>query len=154
MNRDISMKNEFMLKALENAKIAFKNGDVPVGAVIVKDGEIIAEAYNQREVSSKATAHAEILAIERACEKLQRWRLSDCEMYVTLEPCPMCAGAILNSRMGKVYYALKESNSGALGSVLNLNSYPLLHKVQTEVGLCEDESRELLSSFFKQKRTK
>ena len=148
------MKNEFMLKALENAKIAFKNGDVPVGAVIVKDGEIIAEAYNQREVSSKATAHAEILAIERACEKLQRWRLSDCEMYVTLEPCPMCAGAILNSRMGKVYYALKESNSGALGSVLNLNSYPLLHKVQTEVGLCEDESRELLSSFFKQKRTK
>ena len=154
MNRDISMKNEFMLKALENAKIAFENGDVPVGAVIVKDGEIIAEAYNQREVSSKATAHAEILAIERACEKLQRWRLSDCEMYVTLEPCPMCAGAILNSRMGKVYYALKESNSGALGSVLNLNSYPLLHKVQTEVGLCEDESRELLSSFFKQKRTK
>ena len=154
MNRDISMKNEFMLKALENAKIAFENGDVPVGAVIVKDGEIIAEAYNQREVSSKATAHAEILAIERACEKLQRWRLSDCEMYVTLEPCPMCAGAILNSRMGKVYYALKESNSGALGSVLNLNSYPLLHKVQTEVGLCENESRELLSSFFKQKRTK
>ena len=124
------MKNEFMLKALENARIAFENGDVPVGAVIVKDGVIIAEAYNQREVSSKATAHAEILAIERACEKLQRWRLSDCEMYVTLEPCPMCAGAILNSRMGKVYYALKESNSGALGSVLNLNSYPLLHKVQ------------------------
>ena len=148
------MKNEFMLKALENARIAFENGDVPVGAVIVKDGEIIAEAYNQREVSSKATAHAEILAIERACEKLQRWRLSDCEMYVTLEPCPMCAGAILNSRMGKVYYAIKESNSGALGSVLNLNSYPLLHKVQTEVGLCEDESRELLSGFFKQKRAK
>lgn len=148
------MKNEFMLKAIENAKIAFENGDVPVGAVIVKNGEIIAEAYNQREVSGKATAHAEIIAIERACQKLGRWRLSDCEIYVTLEPCPMCAGAILNSKMGKVYYALKEANSGALGSVLNLNSYPLLHKVQTEVGLCENESRELLSSFFKQKRAK
>lgn len=146
------MKNEFMLKALENAKIAFENGDVPVGAVIVKDGEIIAEAYNEREYLKRAIAHAEILAIERACEKLGRWRLSDCEMYVTLEPCPMCAGAILNARIGKLCYALKESNSGAFGSVLNLNSYPLLHKVQTEVGICEDESRELLSSFFRQKR--
>lgn len=143
-----------MLKAIENAKIAFENGDVPVGAVIVKDGEIIAEAYNQRELMGNATAHAEILAIERACALLGRWRLSDCELYVTLEPCPMCAGAILNARIGKVYYALKESNSGAFGSVLNLNSYPLLHKVKTEVGLCEDESRELISSFFKKKRTK
>lgn len=148
------MKNEFMLKAIENAKIAFENGDVPVGAVIVKDGEIIAEAYNEREYSGRATAHAEILAIERASERLGRWRLSDCEMYVTLEPCPMCAGAILNARVGKLYFALKESNSGAFGSVINLNSYPLLHKVQTEVGLCEEESRELISSFFKQKRAK
>ena len=148
------MKNKFMLRAIENAKIAFENGDVPVGAVIVKDGEIVAEAYNERENLGKATSHAEILAIDRACEKLGRWRLSDCEMYVTLEPCPMCAGAILNARIGKVYYALKESNSGALGSVLNLNSYPLLHKVKTEVGLCEKESRELLSNFFKQKREK
>lgn len=146
------MKNKFMLKALENAKIAFANGDVPVGAVIVKDGEIIAEAYNEREYSKRAIAHAEILAIERACEKLGRWRLSDCEMYVTLEPCPMCAGAILNARIGKLCYAVKESNSGAFGSVLNLNSYPLLHKVQTECGLCENECRELISLFFKQKR--
>ena len=146
------MKNLYMLKAIENAKIAFSNGDVPIGAVIVRDGEIIAEAFNERESSGMATAHAEILAIERACEKLGRWRLSDCEMYVTLEPCPMCAGAILNARIGKIYYALKESNSGSFGSVLNLNSYPLLHKVQTEVGVCESESRELLSEFFKQKR--
>ena len=148
------MKNEFMLKAIENAKIAFDNGDVPVGAVIVKNGEIIAEAYNERELAERATAHAEILAIERACAKLNRWRLSDCEMYVTLEPCTMCAGAILNARIGKLYYALKDANSGALGSVLNLNSYPLLHKVQTEVGYCEEESRELLSTFFKQQRYK
>lgn len=148
------MYNQYMLKAIENAKIAFSNGDVPIGAVIVKDDEIIAEAYNERELSGRATAHAEILAIERACEKLGRWRLTDCEMYVTLEPCPMCAGAILNARLGKVYYALKESNSGALGSVINLNSYPLLYKVPTEIGLCEQESRDLLSSFFKQKREK
>lgn len=143
-----------MLKALENAELAYKNGDVPVGAVIVKDGEIIAEAYNEREKEGRATAHAEILAIERACQKLGRWRLSDCEMYVTLEPCTMCAGAILNARMGKLYYALKDANSGAFGSVLNLNSYPLLHKVQTQTGLCEQESRELLSSFFKARRDK
>ena len=148
------MKNEFMLKALDNAKIAFENGDVPVGAVIVKDGEIIAQAYNEREKTGSATAHAEIVAIERACEKLGRWRLSDCEIYVTLEPCPMCAGAILNARMGKLYYALKESNSGSFGSVINLNSYPLLYKVPTECGLCEEESRDLLSSFFKRKREK
>lgn len=148
------MKNEFMLKALENAKIAFENGDVPVGAVIVQDGKIIAEAYNERELDSRATAHAEILAIERACQRLQRWRLSDCEMYVTLEPCTMCAGAILNARLGKLYYAIKDANSGAFGSVLNLNSYPLLHKVQTEMGICEEESRELLSNFFKEKRAK
>ena len=148
------MRNQFMLKAIENAKIAFDNGDVPIGAVIVKDGEIIAEAYNERELSGRATAHAEILAIERASQILGRWRLTDCEIYVTLEPCPMCAGAILNARLGKVYYALKESNSGALGSVINLNSYPLLYKVPTEVGMCEQESRDLLSSFFQKRREK
>ncbi len=148
------MKNQFMLRAIENAKIAFENGDVPVGAVIVKDGEIIAEAYNEREYKKSATAHAEILAIEKASKKLGRWRLSDCEMYVTLEPCPMCAGAILNAKLGKIYYALKESNSGAFGSVLNLNSYPLLNKVTAEKGDCENESKELLSSFFKNKREK
>ena len=146
------IQKDFMLKALENAKIAFKRGDVPVGAVIVRNGEIIAEAYNEREATGSATAHAEILAIERACEKLGRWRLSDCELYVTLEPCPMCAGAILNARIGKVCYALKDANAGALGSVLNLNSYPLLHKVSAEYGVCENESRELLSVFFKQRR--
>lgn len=146
------IKNEFMKIAIENAKIAYSNGDVPVGAVIVKDGEIIAEAYNERELANRSIAHAEILAIERASEKLCRWRLSDCEMYVTLEPCPMCAGALLNARIGKVYFALKDANAGAFGSVLNLNSYPLLHKVSAELGDCGDESRELLSRFFKERR--
>ena len=152
--RKKSMDTKYMLRAIENAKIAFHNGDVPIGAVIIKDGEIIAEAYNERELSGRATAHAEILAIEHASAKLGRWRLSDCEIYVTLEPCPMCAGAILNARVGKLHYALKESNSGAFGSVINLNSYPLLYKVPTEVGECEQESRDLLSSFFKQRREK
>ena len=146
------MTNEFMKRAIENAKIAYSNGDVPVGAVIVKNGEIIAEAYNERELAKRSIAHAEILAIERASEKLGRWRLSDCEMYVTLEPCPMCAGAILNARIGKVYFALKDANAGALGSVLNLNSYPLLHKVSAELGDCGEESRELLSNFFRERR--
>ena len=145
-------KNEFMLRALENARIAFDAGDVPVGAVIVRNGEIIAEAYNEREAKGSAIAHAEVLAIERACERLGRWRLSDCEMYVTLEPCPMCAGAILNARLGCVYYALKDANAGALGSVLNLNSYPLLYKVRVERTELEEETRELLSSFFKARR--
>ena len=146
------MNGEFMYRAIENAKIAFDAGDVPVGAVIVKDGEIIAEAFNEREASGNAIAHAEVLAIERACKRLGRWRLSDCEMYVTLEPCPMCAGAILNARLGCVYYALKDANAGAMGSVLNLNSYPLLYKVKVEKGECEEESRNLLSAFFKARR--
>ena len=141
-----------MYRAIENAKMAFDAGDVPVGAVIVKDGEIIAEAFNEREASGNAIAHAEVLAIERACKRLGRWRLSDCEMYVTLEPCPMCAGAILTARLGCVYYALKDANAGAMGSVLNLNSYPLLYKVKVEKGECEEESRNLLSAFFKARR--
>lgn len=148
------MKKRFMLQALECAAIAGERGDVPVGAVIVKDGEVVASAYNEREIEKNAVSHAEIIAIERACEKLGRWRLSDCEMYVTLEPCPMCAGAILNARIGKLYFALKDSNSGAFGSVINLNSYPLLHKVRAECGLCEEESRALLGDFFKKKRKK
>ena len=148
------MKEIFMLKALENAKIAYKNGDVPVGAVIVRNGEIIAEAYNERELTGRATAHAEILAIERASEVLGRWRLSDCEMYVTLEPCTMCAGAILNARIGKVCFALHDLRSGALGSILNLNELPLLYKVETDQGPFGEESRELLSSFFKERRAK
>lgn len=146
------MNREFMYRAIENAKIAFEAGDVPVGAVIVKDGEIIAEAFNEREASGNAIAHAEVLAVERACKRLGRWRLCDCEMYVTLEPCPMCAGAILNARLGCVYYALKDANAGAMGSVLNLNSYPLLYKVRVEKGECEEESRNLLSAFFKARR--
>lgn len=144
----------YMKSAIEEARLCLESGDVPVGAVIVKDGEIIARAHNEREATGDATAHAEVLAIMRASEKLGRWRLSDCEMYVTLEPCTMCAGAILNARLGRVVFALKDANSGAFGSVLNLNSYPLLHKVRAEIGDRGDESRELLSDFFKKRRQK
>lgn len=146
------MKKEFMSLALEQAKIAFANGDVPVGAVIVRNDEVVACAYNERELKKDASAHAEVLAIRSACERLCRWRLSDCEMYVTLEPCTMCAGALLNARLGKLYYALKDPRSGAFGSVLNLNSYPLLHKIYAEGGLCEEESARLLRDFFEKLR--
>lgn len=146
------MKEEFMSVALEQARIAFENGDVPVGAVIVRGDEIISVAHNEREYKGDASAHAEVLAIRIACEKLGRWRLSDCEMYVTLEPCPMCAGAILNARLGKLFYGLKDPNSGAFGSVLNLNSYPLLHKIYAEGGTCSAESEELMRAFFKKLR--
>ena len=114
----------YMKKALENARIAFDLGEVPVGAVIVKDGEIISTGYNERETGKSATAHAELLAIERACEKLGSWRLHGCTLFVTLEPCPMCSGAIINSRIERVVSALKDPKAGALGSVLDLNSYP------------------------------
>ena len=146
------MENKFMKIALEEAEIAAKEGEMPVGAVIVKDGEVIAAGHNLRNVSHDPTLHAEIVAIRKAAELLEDWRLSDCEMYVTLEPCPMCAGAILNARLGCVYYALKDANAGAMGSVLNLNSYPLLYKVRVEKGECEEESRNLLSAFFKARR--
>ena len=148
------MEKRFMETALECARRAAENGDVPVGAVIVREGEIIAEAYNEREADNNALSHAELLAIERACARLGRWRLSDCELYVTLEPCPMCAGAILNARLGKVYFALKDANAGAFGSVINLNSYPLLYKVSAEQGPCAEESRQLLFDFFKSRREK
>lgn len=146
------MKKEFMTIALEQAKIAFENGDVPVGAVIVCGDEVISAAHNEREYRRDASAHAEVLAIRSACEKLGRWRLSDCEMYVTLEPCTMCAGAILNARLGKLFYGLKDPNSGAFGSVLNLNSYPLLHKINADGGICSKESEELMRAFFKRLR--
>lgn len=138
----------YMKKALENARIAFDLGEVPVGAVIVKDGEIISTGYNERETGKSATAHAELLAIERACKNLGSWRLHGCTLFVTLEPCPMCSGAIINSRIERVVCALKDPKAGALGSVIDLNSYPLNHKCNVEFGLMENEARELLQRFF------
>lgn len=143
---------KYMSLALELAKKAARIGDVPVGALIVKDGEIISEGYNLRENGGGATAHAELLAIERACERLGTWRLSGCELYVTLEPCPMCAGAIINSRIDTVIYGAKDANGGALGSVVDLSSYPLGHKPRIISGILENECRDLLREFFEAKR--
>ena len=143
---------EFMKKALELAKIAAENGDVPVGCVIVRDGKIIAEGYNRRQTDKNAVSHAETEAISSACRLLGGWRLPGCSIYVTLEPCPMCAGAIINARIPEVYIAARDSKSGAFGSVLNLRNYPLNHKPDLHFGIMETESVDLLRDFFRKLR--
>ena len=148
MEKDI----DFMKKAIELAKQSADFGEVPVGALVVRNGEIISCSANKRETLGDATAHAETEAIRAACRKLGRWRLSDCELYVTLEPCPMCAGAIINSRIGRVIYGAKDPRGGALGSLIDLTSYPFYHTPKITSGICEGECRELLRDFFKNKR--
>ena len=143
----------FMREALREAKKAYKKLEVPVGAVIVKNGKIISKAHNQKETKFDTTKHAEILAIQKASKKLNSWRLIDCEMYVTLEPCSMCAGAIINSRIKKVYIGAIDEKTGAVGSVLTLfTDYKFNHKVLYEIGVLENKSRELLQDFFKELR--
>jgi len=146
-------KEEYMEAALDEARKAMAIGDVPIGAVIVKDGKIIAAAHNTRENGGGATAHAELLAINEACKRVGSWRLSGCELYVTLEPCPMCAGAVVNSRLDRVIFGVRDPRAGAFGSLLDMNSYPLGHKTEVEWGICEDESLELIREFFRKKRT-
>jgi len=142
----------YMRKAYEEAEKAFEKGEVPVGAVVVRGNEIIAQAHNLRETHKNALYHAETMAISAACEKLGGWRLSGCELYVTLEPCPMCAGAIVNSRIEKIIYAGRDFRAGAFGSIINLNSYPLNHKAEIISGVMEKECVQLLKRFFKNKR--
>ena len=144
--------NDYMKIALKEAEIAAEEGEVPVGAVIVKDGEIIAKARNNREATGDATGHAELLAIREACKVLGGWHLEGCELYVTLEPCPMCMGAIINSRLGKISFGAKDAKAGACGSVLDMRYYPLNHKPIVEGGVCEKKCSELLSEFFALRR--
>ncbi|MBE6956304.1 MAG: nucleoside deaminase [Ruminococcaceae bacterium] len=139
---------EYMRRAMVLAEQAAKEGDVPVGCVIVKDGEIVGEGRNRREEHGDATAHAELEAIRDACEKLGSWRLHGCTMYVTLEPCPMCAGGIINSRMETVRYGAKDDKAGACGSVLNLFEERFNHKPRLYGGLLEGECAEQLQAFF------
>ena len=149
----MEQKEYYMKQALKEAKKAYKKLEVPVGAVIVKDGKIIARAHNQKETKTDTTKHAEILAIQKASKKLESWRLIDCEMYVKLEPCSMCAGAIINSRIKKVYIGAKDEKTGAVGSVLNLfEDYTFNHKVESETGIMEKECQETLKKFFKELR--
>ena len=144
----------YMERALELAREAFKLGEVPVGAVVVRDGEIIGEGYNLREREGSVIAHAEVIAIEQACKRLGTWRLSGCTLYVTMEPCPMCAGALVNSRIDRVVYGCKDAAAGCLGSVIDFNSYPFNHSFETASGICSRECTELLQEFFRQKRKK
>jgi len=144
---------KFMKEALKEAKKAYKKLEVPVGAVIVKDGKIIARAYNQKECKNDTTNHAEILAIKKASKKLNSWRLIDCDMFVTLEPCSMCAGALIQSRIRKVYIGAPDLKTGACGSVLNLlEDYTFNHKVEVENGILKNECESILKSFFKELR--
>ena len=144
----------YMKEALLLAKRAEEDDEVPVGCVIVRDGQIIARAYNRRQTDKCATAHAEILAIEEACRVLGGWRLPRTVMYVTLEPCPMCAGALINARVDKVVYGASDIRFGALGSLFNLAELPLNHKLEVEGGVLGDECKNILSDYFKRKRKK
>lgn len=143
----------YMYEALKEAKKAYKKFEVPVGAVIVKDGKIIARAHNLKESKIDVTQHAEINVIKKASKKLGEWRLNDCDMYVTLEPCSMCAGALIQARLNGVFIGTMDDKTGACGSVFNLlRDYKFNHKVDVKVGICEDECRDLLKKFFKKLR--
>lgn len=147
------MEEIFMKEALKEAKKAYNKLEVPVGAVIVEDGKIIARAHNLKESKKCATKHAEILAIQKASKKIGAWRLTNCEMYVTLEPCSMCAGALIQARLKKVYIGTMDYKTGACGSVLNLlQDYKFNHKVECETGILKEECESLLQSFFKELR--
>ena len=144
---------KFMKEALKEARKACEKLEVPVGALIVKDGKIIAKAHNQKETKIDATKHAEIIAIQKASKKLETWRLNGCEMYVTLEPCSMCAGAIIQSRIKKVYIGTNDEKTGAVGSVLNLFvDYKFNHNVEFEKNILNKECKEILQEFFKELR--
>lgn len=145
------MENKFMCRAIELAKEAATAGEVPVGAVIVKDGKIIAEGRNQREEKQDVFSHAECEAISAACKKLNSWRLSGCDIYVTLEPCPMCAGAIINARIDNVYYGAADEKWGSADSVVRLFGM-FETKPQFFGGIMEKEAEQLLKTFFKKKR--
>ena len=142
----------FMREAISLAKTAEKIDEVPVGALIVKDGRVIARAYNTRESTKCATHHAEILAIEEACRVLGGWRLPECTLYVTMEPCAMCAGAIVNARIPRVVFGAPDLRFGAFGSLINLAEVPLNHKPEILGGVLREENVDMLQSYFKKKR--
>ncbi|MEW5705648.1 MAG: tRNA adenosine(34) deaminase TadA [Actinomycetota bacterium] len=146
---------QYMKMAIEEAKRAEQEGEVPVGAVVVCDGEVIARARNEREERKAATAHAEILAIEEASKKLGRWRLSDCTIYVTKEPCPMCAGAIYQARMKRLVYGPADQKAGAAGTLFNVVEDKRLNwQVEVKRGVLEKENVKLLQDFFRERRHK
>ncbi len=148
------MDVKFMIQALKEAQKAYDKNEVPIGCVIVLNGKIIARAHNLREKKQSILSHAEVLAIEKACKKLNTWRLEDCDMYVTLEPCSMCSGAIIQSRIKNLYYGASEFKTGACGSVFNLFDYKFNHQVNVCGGIMKDECESILKTFFKKLRNK
>ncbi len=145
--------NKFMGEAIKQAKAAAEKGEIPIGCVIVKDGKIISRGQNLRETKKDATAHAEIIAIKKACKKLDDWRLNGAEIYVTLEPCPMCAGAIMNSRVSKIYFGAYEKKSGSCGSAYDITGNTSLNsRAEVHGGIMEEECSSLLTDFFKTRR--
>lgn len=147
---------KYMQRALELAQMAFDEGEVPVGAVVVKKttGEIVGEGRNMRETAKNALAHAEIIAIDAACKKLGGWRLPDCAIYVTLEPCPMCCGAIINSRIDNVYFGAYDVKSGSAVSVQKIFEFPYNYRPEVTGGIMEKECADILSDFFRKLRIK
>ncbi len=154
MDELVKNDEEFMKRAISLAKLAEAEDEVPVGALAVLDGKIIAEAYNTRETDKCATHHAELLAIERACAAMGGWRLPRVTLYVTMEPCCMCAGAIINARIPRVVYGTPDLRFGAFGSLLNLAELPLNHKPEVVGGVLGEECREMLTEYFRKKRKK
>ena len=148
-------KEYFMREAIKEAKKAEAITEVPIGAIIVKDGEIIGRGYNQRETTNRAVSHAEIMAIEEANKHLDNWRLEDCALFVTLEPCPMCSGAIIMSRIPDVYYGASDYKGGTAGTLMNLlEDQRFNHQAYVESGLLQEETSQLLSNFFRNLRLK
>lgn len=141
-------ERDFMNLAIEQAKISASELEVPVGAVIVRNGEVVSVGRNRREIGKNALAHAEIEAIDLACKKLGGWRLWECEMFVTLEPCPMCTGAIINSRIRRLVFGASDYKAGSCGSVVNLFDLPYNHKPEVVSGFMQEECSALLTEFF------
>lgn len=146
------MDNVFMQRAIELARLSALEGEVPVGAVVVKDNEIVGEGRNRRELGKNALYHAELEAIDCACKRLGGWRLWQCELYVTLEPCPMCAGAIINARMKRVYFGAFDKKAGSFGSIADFNAIAYNHKPEIISGVMEDECSAMLTEFFRELR--
>jgi tRNA(adenine34) deaminase len=143
----------YMAMALEQARLAAEEGEVPIGAVLVCDGAVVAHGRNARESAADPTAHAEMIAIREAAERLGRWRLSGCTLYVTLEPCPMCAGALVNARVDRVVYGAADPKAGAVGTLMDLSADPRLnHRFEVTAGVLRAECGEILTGFFRQLR--
>ena len=147
-------KEKYMKEALKEAKKALAKDEVPIGAVIVKDDKIIARGHNLRETKMNSLKHAEVIAIDKACKKINNFRLEDCELYVTLEPCLMCSGAIVQSRIKKVYFGASDEKYGAVSSVANAFEIKSNHKVEFEQGILKEECETIIKDFFKELRNK